>query len=124
VSLVASHTPDACWPGTGWVLEQPPGGLPGPPSVDGRLIAGAEARYFANRGFPQYVWFWHLYDGRPIPYQDPYSFRRLLDIAWHYGFRHSGDQLFVRVSGNCPWSSLEAEPLVRDFFARLRPLGL
>lgn len=124
VSLVASHTPDACWPGTGWVLEAPPGGPPEPPSIGGRLIAGAESRYFTNRGFPQYVWFWHLYDGRPIPYQDPYSFRRLLDIAWHYGFRHSGDQLFVRISGNCPWSSLEAEPLVRDFFARLRPLGL
>jgi exosortase len=124
VSLVASHTPDACWPGTGWVLEAPPGGPPEPPSIGGRVIAGAESRYFTNQGFPQYVWFWHLYDGRPIPYQDPYSFRRLLDIAWHYGFRHSGDQLFVRVSGNTPWSSLEAEPLVRDFFNRLRPLGL
>jgi hypothetical protein len=124
VSLVAAHTPDACWPGTGWLLEPAPGGPPEPPSIGGRPLAGAESRYFTNRGFPQYVWFWHLYDGRPIPYQDPYSFRRLLAIAWRYGFRHSGDQLFVRVSSNRPWSSLEEEPLVLEFFDRLRPFGL
>ena len=35
VSLVASHTPDACWPGTGWVLEPPPGGPP--TALDRRL---------------------------------------------------------------------------------------
>ena len=124
VSLVASHTPDACWPGTGWVLERAPDGRLEEPSIDRRPIAGAESRYFTNQGFPQYVWFWHLYDGRPIPYQDPYSFRRLLSIAWRYGFRHSGDQLFVRVSSNRPWPSLEPEAFVRDFLARLRPLGL
>jgi exosortase len=124
VSLVASHTPDACWPGTGWVPEPATDAGSMHPSIGGRPLAGAEYRYFTNRGFPQHVWFWHLYDGRPIPYQDPYSLRRLLGIAWHYGFRHSGDQLFVRVSSNSPWSSLQKEPLVRDFFDRLRPLGL
>jgi exosortase len=123
VSLVASHTPDACWPGVGWVL-QPTAQPLEPPSIGGRPLAGAESRYFTNRGYPQYVWFWHLYDGRPIPYQDPYSVRRLLDIAWHYGFRHSGDQLFVRVSSNRPWQTVEEEALVRNFFDRLRPMGL
>jgi exosortase len=123
VSLVASHTPDACWPGIGWVPGPAADARREPPSIGGRPLAGAESRYFTNQGFPQYVWFWHLYDGRPIPYEDPYSLWRLLAIAWHYGFRHSGEQLFVRVSSNRPWSSLEEEPLVHDFFDRLRPLG-
>jgi exosortase len=124
VSLVASHTPDACWPGSGWVLEPPPEMLEAAPSIDGRPLADAQARFFRNQGARQYVWFWHLYDGRPIPYTDPYSVRRLLGIALKYGFRHEGDQLFVRVSSNRPWSVIQNDGPVREFFERVRPLGL
>jgi exosortase len=119
VSLVSAHTPDACWPGAGWVQEPMPEsvGMAGPP-------AGAEGRLFVNSGYPQYVWFWHLYAGRPIPYQDPYALSRLLSIAWHYGFRHNGDQLFVRASSNRPWAEIAREPIIQRFFAGLQPLGL
>jgi len=123
VSLVASHTPDACWPGSGWISVAPPHARE-VLSVGGRPLAAAEARIFMSGDFPQYVWFWHLYDGRPIAYRDPYSPRELLRIAWRYGFTHDGDQLFVRVSSNAPWSAIAHEPLLAEVFARLRPLGL
>jgi hypothetical protein len=123
VSLVASHTPDACWPGSGWVAipsNQPRAAL----TVEGRTLPTAEYRVFAAEEKPQHVWFWHLYDGRPIAYRDPYSPIELLRIAWRYGFRHDGDQLFVRVSSNRPWSEIAREPLLTEFFARTRSLGL
>ncbi|HVU35543.1 MAG TPA: exosortase/archaeosortase family protein [Opitutaceae bacterium] len=123
VSLVASHTPDACWPGSGWAphaTRTPRTTL----SADNRLLPTAEYRQFTLGDFPQYVWFWHLYDGRPIAYEDPYSPVELLRIAWKYGFRHDGDQLFVRVSSNRTWSEIKHEPLLAEFFHRTRGLGL
>ena len=123
VSQVASHTPDACWPGSGWdalPVAQPRA----QPVVAGRALATAEYRFFRSGDFPQHVWFWHLYDGRPISYRDPYSATELLRIAWRYGFRHNGDQLFVRVSSNRPLAEIISEPLLAQFFAHTQPLGL
>lgn len=122
-SLVASHTPDACWPGSGWTARSnsaPRETL----QVGGRRLPEAEARAFSKDDFPQYVWFWHLYDGHPIAYRDPYSARELLRSAWTYGFSHEGDQLFVRLSSNRPWPELAGEPLLTEVFGRLKPLGL
>lgn len=123
VSLVASHTPDACWPGSGWVP------VPLAPaatliSLPGRALAQPEARLFLSGELPQYVWFWHLYDGRPIAHREPRSPIALLKIAWTYGFSHAGDQLFVRVSSNRPWHEFSGEPLIAELFQRLQPFGL
>ncbi|HVU23894.1 MAG TPA: exosortase/archaeosortase family protein [Opitutus sp.] len=123
VSLVAMHTPDACWPGSGWVVDRQKSAQPAL-ALPARTLPAAESRFFTSGGYPQYVWFWHLYNGRPITYQDPYSAIALLKIAWHYGFVHDGDQVFVRVSSNRPWSDIAAEPPVTEFFARVRSLGL
>lgn len=123
VSQVASHTPDACWPGSGWTLAKPIAEPPHP-VVAGRTLSAPEYRFFKNADFPQHVWFWHLFDGRPIAYRDPYSAVELLRIAWRYGFRRDGDQLFVRVSSNVPWATIAAEPLLAEFFRRTQPLGL
>ncbi len=123
VSSVASHTPDACWPGAGWQSLAPPAAAP-VPSVAGRTLSPPEYRFFKSGNFPQHVWFWHLFDGRPIAFRDPYSAVELLRIAWRYGFRRDGDQLFVRVSSNVPWATFADEPLLTQFFARTQPLGL
>jgi exosortase len=123
VSLVASHTPDACWPGAGWEalpIASPRVRLP----TGSRTLPEAEQRTFQFQGQPHHVWFWHLHDGRPIAYRDPYSAIELLRIAWQYGFRRGGDQLFIRVSSNRPWPELANEPLLRDFFARTQAVGL
>ncbi len=123
VSLVASHTPDACWPGSGWTAQ------PAPSTreelhVAGRDLAAAEYRIFAFERFRQHVWFWHIYDGRPLVYRDPYSPLELLRMAWTYGFRRHGDQLFVRVSSNKPWAELARDPLLTEFFRRTQAVGL
>lgn len=123
VSSVASHTPDACWPGSGWQARPAPV-QNAPITADGRTLAAPEYRLFQSGEFPQHVWFWHLFAGRPIAYRDPYSATELLRIAWRYGFRHDGDQLFVRISSNAPWSVIGAEPLLAQFFSRTGPLGL
>jgi len=123
VSLVASHTPDACWPGAGWLPE---------PTADSRtrlLVAGrglpeSEFRFFRGDAYPQRVWFWHLYDGRPIAYQSPYSPRELLRLAWKYGFGREGAQFFVRISSNGEWAAFADEPLLRGVFNQLQPYGL
>jgi exosortase/archaeosortase family protein len=123
VSTVDAHTPDACWPAEGWLakaLANPEAGF----SVGSRQLAPAEARVFTSMGAQQYVWFWHLYAGRPIPYQNPYSLRELASSAWHYGFRRGGDQLFVSVASNRPWDEIADLAILRQFFANTQPLGL
>lgn len=123
VSLVASHTPDACWPGSGWSVQPVAEPRVRFPLAD-RALPEAEYRRFTFHSFPQHVWFWHLYDGRPLAYRDPYSAAELLRLAWKYGFRDDGDQLFVRVSSNRPAAALADEPLLRAFFSRTKALGL
>jgi exosortase len=124
VSRVASHTPDACWPGSGW-SAQPVVDTKDVPVVPGLIISPGEHRLFRNNvGFPQNVWFWHIYDGRVISYRDPYSIPALFQIALQYGFRRPGDQFFVRISSNKPWSELQDEPVVREILTNLTRIGL
>lgn len=123
VSMVALHTPDACWPGSGWVAQPVPRTRL-PLAAGTRPLAEAEARIFTLAGNPQHVWFWHLYDGHAISYSDPYSATELLRIAWRFGFRRDGDQLFVRISSNRPWEQIANEPPLVQFFANTRALGL
>lgn len=124
VSRVASHTPDACWPGAGWISKAVLGEQE-VPQLPGATIFPAEHRLFKNaEGYPQYVWFWHIYDGRVINYQNPYSVPALFQLALQYGFRRQGDQFFVRVSSNRPWRDLAAEPVVHEIFANLARVGL
>jgi hypothetical protein len=123
VSLVASHTPDACWPGAGWNL------LPNPQTqtslrTSERTLPAAEYRVFTTGGSSQHVWFWHLHDGQPLAFRDPYSAVELLRLSWKYGLRRSGDQLFVRISSNRPWNEIHDAAPLREFFSRTKSLGL
>ena len=123
VSRVASHTPDACWPGSGWVAK-PVADRREVLPISGTQLYPAEHRFFQNGGVAQNVWFWHVYDGRPINYRDPYSVPALLELAWKYGFRHQGDQCFIRISSNQPWSGIANEPLLGSIVSTLVKLGL
>lgn len=123
VSMVASHTPDACWPGAGWSAEK----IPTPQlalDLAGRALPPAEYRFFTRGPAQQHVWFWHIYDGRVINYRDPYSVPALLEIALRYGFRREGSQYFVRISSNLPWNDLEHEPLLHQLQLNLDRIGL
>ena len=123
VSAVALHTPDACWPGVGWIPVASAASRVAP-IVSGRVLPPAESRLFKSKNLLQHVWYWHLYDGAPITQRDPRSPRELLAVAWRYGFRNNGTQMFVEVSSNHPWSDIADEPLLAGIFGRLRELGL
>jgi exosortase len=125
VSRVASHTPDACWPGAGWNSQTSGNDRKQSLSLAGISLAPAEYRLFrTDKGFSQHVWFWHVFDGRVIDYRDPYSIPALLQIALQYGFKRQGSQYFVRMSSNRPWSELAAEPLMHQILTNLRRAGL
>lgn len=123
VSLVAAHTPEFCWPGSGWIPQPTP-----VPQValelDGARLPVAEHRLFQLGSMPQHVWFWHVYDGRVINYRAPYSVPALLEIGLEFGFRREGAQYFVRFSSTRPWEELRDDPLVREIFANLRHTGV
>ena len=123
VSTVATHTPDACWPGVGWKSE-PAAAARFTPVIAGRTLPAAEHRFFIGRDIVQHVWFWQFYDGAPITQRDPRSPRELLSLAWRYGFRKAGDQCFIRLSSNRPWTEIANEPLLAEIFTRLHPLGI
>jgi len=123
VSQVAMHTPDACWPGSGWVAL-PENNQRATLAINDYVLPTAEVRKFRNGNYPQFVWFWHLYDGRPIDYENPYSALRLLQTAWRHGFQRDGDQMFIRVSANVPWEQLQHDPLLNQILQNLRSSGL
>lgn len=123
VSLVASHTPDACWPGAGWLAVPIPETTVRLKLAD-RVLPPAEQRVFRSADRPHHVWFWHLHGGQPLSHRDPYSAVELLRYAWRYGFRRDADQLFVRISSNRPWAEIENSVVVREFFQRVAALGL
>jgi len=123
VGFVGSHTPDACWPGTGWV----PSAVPDPLvalDVGGRTLPAAQHRLFTSEGYPQQVWFWQLHEGRTVDVGDPKSVRALIRIALRYGFRRGGSQAFIRISGNRPWGEISRQPFVAEFVEKARALGL
>lgn len=123
VSSVALHTPDACWPGGGWVPDASAakevvviGG--------GRELPRGQERIFTSSGVRSHVWFWHLFEKRPIPYDNIYSPLELLRVAWNYGFRRDGAQHFIRISSNLKWTEIcDEEPVVR-FLAQTSQIGL
>jgi exosortase len=125
VSQVASHTPDACWPGSGWQSATAGTDRRQPVSSAGLQLAPAEYRLFrTERGNAQHVWFWHVFDGRVIDYRDPYSLSALLQIALDYGFSRQGSQYFVRISSNRPWEEFSGDPLLGEILGKLDRVGL
>lgn len=125
VSQVASHTPDACWPGAGWSSITADTDRRQSIEVPGLRLSPAEYRLFqTDRGNTQHVWFWHMFDGRVIDYRDPYSLSALIQIALQYGFSRQGSQYFIRISSNRPWDELAAEPLLREILTNLDRVGL
>jgi len=123
VSVVATHTPDACWPGAGWV-PLPTDSRESQLELPDRTLTGAQYRLFTNERIPQHVWFWHSYDREIIPEFNPRRPLELLKSVFRHGVRSEGEQLFVRMSSNQPWESFADDPLLTEVFDRLRPYGL
>jgi hypothetical protein len=138
--LVATHTPDVCWPGNGWVRDRTAegGGLTtegGRQTTDGsgqtaagglaalrgelmaKGFAQGECRVFLMRQTPEYVVFWHKVGDEMLSYGTGYAppWWAWLDEMWRGGLNLRKEQLFVRVSSDRPleeiWSKREIEPL-------------
>lgn len=124
VSAVAAHTPEACWPGTGWVADPEASARRELELEDGRRAASAEQRAFVNQGYPQTVWFWHLVDGRPSEPFEPRSWREQLRMFFRHGVRGETEQAFVRVSSNLSWEELAGEPLVAEVLEGFAEMGV
>jgi hypothetical protein len=91
--------------------------------VGAGTLAPAEYRVFSSAARPQQVWFWHLFGGRPATFADPCNLVERFGLAWRYGFRRDGDQLFARVSSNRPWTEFATQPFLAETFTRLQSLG-
>ncbi|MCU0791417.1 MAG: exosortase/archaeosortase family protein [Opitutaceae bacterium] len=124
VSTVAAHTPEACWPGTGWVSVPAEDGRRDLPLADGRRAGEAEQRSFLNRDYPQTVWFWHLVAGKPLRPFEPRSWRQQLALFFDTGVQGGQEQAFVRISSNLGWTELAGEPLIAEVLAGFAELGV
>jgi hypothetical protein len=123
-SQVAIHTPDGCWPGAGWIR------IPQPISrlclkTSSQSLPESEYRQFKDpSGLVQEVWYWHLYDKKPIEQLNPYAINELLKMSMRFGFHRTGEQLFVRFSSNRSWEMIRTDPLVSQIVNNLAPFGL
>lgn len=114
---VALHTPEVCWPSSGWRLL--PESLPGP------VPPGAQARAFQSpSGEKQYVFYWHLYDGLPVANFNPRAPFEMMTLALRYGFRAPAPQAFLRISSDRPWSEIRHDAPVLHALDKLGISGL
>lgn len=114
---VALHTPEVCWPSSGWKLL--PETMPGP------LPAGAQTRAFeAPNGEKQYVFYWHLYDGLPVANFNPRAPFEMMALALRYGFRAPAPQAFLRISSDRTWSEIRHDAPVLHALDKLGISGL
>lgn len=119
--LVATHTPDVCWPGNGWtkepMAENELAGLRAELSAMGFSIG--ECRTFRLQNKPEYVVFWHRVGDEMLSYKTGYAppWWAWLDEIWRGGLNLRQEQLFVRISSDRPLKSVlqksELEPLRR-----------
>lgn len=123
VSNVASHTPDACWPGAGWVAVPEHASSIELPLLS-RKTTPAEHRVFTYNETPRHVWYWHTYDREVLRDLDPRRPIEMISSVLRYGARSDGEQLFVRFSANRPWEEINDDPLFIKLFERLQPFGI
>ncbi len=124
VSSVATHTPDACWPGTGWEIVAAESVRRDLPVADGGAVGEAEQRFFRFGRMPQWVWYWHVVDGAPLRPFEPRSWRDQLKMFFQQGVRRDAAQAFVRLSANRPWEEVADEALVAELLAGMAELGV
>ncbi|HRE81738.1 MAG TPA: exosortase/archaeosortase family protein, partial [Opitutaceae bacterium] len=122
VSLVAAHTPDACWPGSGWNNATPQSLVPKATPSD--LLPPGDYRYFSREDQVQYVWYWHLHRGRIVTDSNPFSPWKMAGLVLNHGITSTADQTFIRISSNRPCDRLKDEKLLQEIAQRLHSLGL
>jgi hypothetical protein len=126
--LVATHTPDVCWPDNGWVRDQTAEGGLSALSEELRAsgFAEGEVRVFRMQNKPEYVVFWHKVGDQMLSYHTGYAppWWSWLDEMWRGGLNLRKEQLFVRVSSDRPLESVWGRPELEPLRRALLELGL
>jgi len=126
--LVASHTPDVCWPVTGWTRDT---------GVDEQMTAATvefsrsgfvvgQLRVFVAQAKPEHVVFWHKVGVEFLSYNKGGAppWWATLDELWRNGLNLKRAQLFVRISSDQPLESFWRDPALEPLRAALLDLGL
>lgn len=102
--LVATHTPDVCWVGSGWKKAE---ARPLDSFQIGEVtVPTGENRIFTADGTPEYVWFWHLVGDQSKSYgtgSAPPWHAAITDL-FRKGLNQREEQFFIRISSNSPLS--------------------
>ncbi|PTX91090.1 exosortase/archaeosortase family protein [Opitutus sp. ER46] len=115
---VALHTPDICLPGSGWDARPAPAAAATYPIPDPLRFC------FEKDGFPQHMWFWHIFDNRLVGERAGLYPWQLAPTLLKHGVHARAPQWVIRISSNVPLESLSGEPLLTEFFKRLSAAGL
>ena len=119
--LLATHTPDVCWVGKGWVCQSAAFAELKVANEHGLRV---KRRVFAAPvGATQHVVFCHLVAGFPRDYGEfgePPWYAFLSELRWEC-FNLREEQLFFRISSNQPFEKFSDAAPVRLFMSRLRP---
>ena len=119
--LVASHTPDVCWMGNGWVCQS--AAFAELEVANGQALRVKRRVFAAPVGATEHVVFCHLVAGFPRDYGqfgEPPWYAFLSELRWG-AFRLREEQLFFRISSNQPFDKFSGAAPVRLFMSRLGP---
>ncbi len=126
--LVATHTPDVCWPANGWVRNPTAEGDHGALSEELRAegFDKGEYRVFLMKQTPEYVVFWHKVGDEILSYGTGYAppWWAWLDEMWRGGLNLRKEQLFVRISSDRPLRGVLQKPELESLRRTLLELGL
>jgi hypothetical protein len=125
--LVEAHTPDICWPGSGWFCEQRENNvdLGSGPTALGK---GAQ-RVFSMPGRRIYVQFWHLVGGVQDDFSTrwdiiSYATRWSRDMMRSLGGHGPREQFFIRIASAEPLETIAAEAGAVEILQRLRAVAI
>ena len=132
-SSVAIHNPDSCWVIAGWNIKERE-------SARKMRLAGCQLKQhewgiYEKQGADTHVMFWHLLGGEPNKYIEKMvwtksgidSFKRqfyFIFNIYQMGLDLGKEQLFVRLSSNKPFNTLEKDPYFKSILDSLRVLGI
>lgn len=127
VRAIAHHTPDVCWPKSGWICTEREARQDLP--LGNSIAANTEHRVFTLQGQTEHVVFWHVVGDEIIAYSAsgrPPWHAALTDLL-RWGTRQKKEQFFIRISSNRPleefWPTDVVNHVLRGISAIARPVG-
>jgi hypothetical protein len=122
--LISIHTPDVCWVVNGWEILS--ADYEYPITINHQPAWHAQQRLFEAGSKQVNVLFWHLLDGRLSGYAEgPQSTSKsFVGNIWRDLRQGAGEQFFIRISSDRPWSEWKDEPLFNEILNAFSPVLL